>query len=293
MRKTHRQSAVSLRPASDWALFLDVDGTLLHLRETPNGVKRSERVCQVLEEIMTCLDGAVALVSGRTINNLDELFVPHRFPVAGLHGLERRDAEGVVNLHAESEMLDALRPPLTEIANAHEGVIMEDKSRALAIHYRQAPDKATEIQSFVEALVSPLAHELHVIHGKMVSEIKPWHADKGSAIRDFMDEPPFMGRVPVFIGDDTTDEDGFAFVNQGNGYAVRVGDGVDTAAGYSLADVDEEEFHIAFVRLVNLVQPHGLATKRRCCIGAEGERHRPAAHGGKSDVLSRALAPRQ
>lgn len=234
---------MSLRPASDWALFLDVDGTLLHLRQTPDGVDRSERVCQILEDIMVCLGGAVALVSGRTIQNLDELFVPHRFPVAGLHGLERRDAAGIVHSHSESEVLDTLRPPLMEVADAHEGVILEDKSRALAIHYRQAPEKAAEIQSLVEDLVRPLAHELHVIHGKMVTEIKPWHADKGSAIGDFMNEPPFKGRVPVFIGDDTTDEDGFAFVNQMNGYAIRVGDGegdsVETAARYSLEDVDE------------------------------------------------------
>jgi trehalose 6-phosphate phosphatase len=239
MQNAHNQSAVSLRPASEWALFLDVDGTLLHLKQTPDGVNRSDRVCQVLEEIMACLGGALALISGRTIQNLDELFVPHRFPVAGLHGLERRDAEGVVHSHSEPQVLDALRPPLTKIANAHEGVIMEDKSRALAIHYRQAPDKATEIKNLVESLVRPLAHELHVIHGKMVSEVKPWHADKGSAISDFMDESPFKGRVPVFIGDDTTDEDGFAFVNQMNGYSVRVGDGVETAARYSLENVDK------------------------------------------------------
>jgi trehalose 6-phosphate phosphatase len=244
MHNTHNQSAVSLRPSFDWALFLDVDGTLLHLRQTPDGVDRSERVCQILEEIMVCLGGALALVSGRTIQNLDELFAPHRFPVAGLHGLERRDAKGIVHSHSESAVLDALRPPLSEFANAHEGVLMEDKSRALAIHYRQAPDKATEIQRLVEGLVRPLAHELHVIHGKMVSEIKPWHADKGSAIGDFMNESPFKGRVPVFIGDDTTDEDGFTFVNQMSGYAIRVGnsdgddDSVDTAAGYTLNDVN-------------------------------------------------------
>lgn len=238
MHKTHSESAQSLRPASDWALFLDVDGTILHLKETPDGVKRSDRVCQILEEIMACFDGAVALVSGRTIDNLDELFVPHRFPVAGLHGLERRTADGVVHSHSESEVLDTLRPPLMEMARVHKGVIMEDKSRALAIHYRQAPDTATEIQKFVEALIRPFAHELHVIHGKMVSEIKPQHADKGSAIRDFMSEPPFTGRVPVFIGDDTTDEDGFEYVNRLHGYAVRVGDSVNTAARYHLEDVD-------------------------------------------------------
>ncbi len=243
MQNTPNQSAMSLRPASDWALFLDVDGTLLHLQQTPDGVNRSERVCQILEGIMQRLAGAVALVSGRTIQNLDELFVPHRFPVAGLHGLERRDAEGNAHSHSESQVLDTLRPPLRKAAETHEGVIFEDKSRALAIHYRQAPDRASGIQRLVEDLVRPLAHELHVIHGKMVTEIKPWHADKGSAISAFMNEPPFVGRVPVFIGDDTTDEDGFVYVNQMSGYAIRVGGGegdvVKTAARYSLENVDE------------------------------------------------------
>jgi trehalose 6-phosphate phosphatase len=239
MHKTHRPSAVSPGAAPDWALFPDVDRSLVHLRETPDGVNRSDRVCQILEQIMVCLGGAIALVSRRTIQNLDELLMPSRFPVAGLHGLERRDAQAIVHSHSDSKVLDALRPPLMEVADTHKGVKPEDKSRALAIHYRQAPDRATRIQSLVEDLVRPLAHELHVIHGKMVSEIKPWHADKGSAIGDFMIEPPFKGRVPVFIGDDTTDEDGFAFINQMNGYAIRVGDDVDTAARYGPEVVDE------------------------------------------------------
>ena len=230
---------MSLRPASGWALFLDVDGTILHLKETPDGVEASAHLLDIMEAISSCLNGAVALVSGRSIDDLDRIFLPHKLPTAGLHGLERRDAVGLITKFPEPQALEALRGPLNGLSGIADGVLVEDKSRALAIHYRQAPDKAAEIQSLVEELVQPLAHELHVIHGKMVTEIKPWRADKGSAIGDFMNETPFKGRVPVFIGDDTTDEDGFAFVNQMNGYSVRVGDGVETAARYSIETVDE------------------------------------------------------
>ena len=239
MHKAHRKSAQSLRPASDWALFLDVDGTILHLKETPDGVEASAHLLDILAQISRCLNGAVALVSGRSIGDLDRIFVPHKLPMAGLHGLERRDAAGHVNKFPEPQALEGLRGPLNDIAGMSDGILVEDKSHALAIHYRQAPTKAAEIRKFVENLIRPLARELHVIHGNMVSEIKPMHADKGSAIRDFMNEPPFRGRVPVFIGDDTTDEDGFTYVNRLRGYAVRVGASKNTAARYRLDDVDD------------------------------------------------------
>lgn len=239
MHKPVKLSARSLRPGSDWALFLDVDGTILHLRETPDGVERNDRVCRILESIEQRLAGAVALVSGRRIDDLDELFRPNRFPAAGLHGLERRDAKGVRHAKFGPETLDALRAPLRDLARVRRGVIVEDKSSALAVHYRRAPEQAGAIRAEVADLVGRAAGDLHVIHGKLVSEIKPRDADKGSAIRDFMDESPFLGHVPVFIGDDTTDEDGFAYVNTRQGHAIHVGDGENTKARYNLADVDE------------------------------------------------------
>ena len=235
----HTASALSLTPAPDWALFLDVDGTILHLRDTPDGVEAGKHLLEILETILSQLDGAVALVSGRSINNLDALFTPHRLPTAGLHGLERRDAGGRVHKVPEPEALDELRPPLLKLAATSTKVILEDKGHALAVHYRLDPELGNEIKDRVEEMVRPFAADLHVMHGKMVSEIKPWLADKGSAIRDFMTEPPFKGRVPIFIGDDTTDEDGFAYVNALNGHSVRVGDSADTAARYSLPGVDE------------------------------------------------------
>jgi trehalose 6-phosphate phosphatase len=231
--------AQALEPDPTWALFLDVDGTILKLAATPNGVAPSKRVCQALRRLSASLDGAVALISGRTIDNLDRLFAPLRLPSAGLHGLERRDAAGRLHVLGEIEALEHLRPPFAELAASKKGVMLEDKGRALAIHYRKAPQEAESVRHQVDDLVRPSAEELKVLHGKMVSEVKPRHADKGSAIRGFMGEPPFEGRVPVFVGDDVTDEDGFAMVNGFDGYAIRVGRDSETAARYRLADVDQ------------------------------------------------------
>ena len=251
------RSALGLEPASDWALFLDVDGTILHLRDTPDSVEASEALLSLLEAILKRLNGAVALVSGRSIDNLDGLFAPHRLPTAGLHGLERRDAAGTVHRIPPPDELDTLRPPLLKLAGSSSKVILEDKGHALAVHYRLAPDMAGDIKQQIEELVRPFANGLQVIHGKMVSEIKPDHADKGSAIRDFMAEAPFAGRLPVFIGDDTTDEDGFAFVNSSAGYSVRVGDGNTTAARHRLSGVDEViNWLAAWPDLLDKAQPN-------------------------------------
>jgi trehalose 6-phosphate phosphatase len=232
-------SALALTPAPCWALFLDVDGTILHLRDTPDGVQVGEKLLDILELLLTRLGGAVALVSGRRIDTLDSMFAPHRLPTAGLHGLERRSADGRLHAVAEPAALDELRPQLLTLATTSTKVILEDKGHALAIHYRLEPELSDEIKNRVEQLVQPFSSELHIIHGKMVSEIKSPLADKGAAIRDFMTEAPFKRRLPVFIGDDTTDEDGFAYVNERNGYSVRVGDCAETLAYYTLPDVDD------------------------------------------------------
>jgi len=232
-------SALSLTPAPDWALFLDVDGTILHLRDTPDGVEASEQLLGILDAIHGRLNGAVALVSGRSIDNLDALFAPCVLPAAGLHGLQRRSADGTVHEVAEPAALDQLRPALLQLASASSKVILEDKGHALAVHYRLAPERGEDIKRTVEELARPYSSELHVMHGKMVTEIKSGLADKGSAIDGFMAEAPFEGRVPVFIGDDTTDEDGFRYVNAKAGYSVRVGDCGESAARYSLPDVDD------------------------------------------------------
>ena len=238
MKPPELECAQALKPNPNWALFLDVDGTILHFADTPNGVAPSTRVCRVLRRLTASLGGAVALISGRTIENLDRLFAPLRLPAAGLHGLERRDAGGAHHVLGEIQALEHLRPPFAHLAASRKGVMLEDKGRALAVHYRMAPDEAAAIRHEVETLVHPSVRDLRIIHGNMVSEVKPRHADKGSAIHAFMREAPFMGRVPAFVGDDITDEDGFAAVNALDGHAIHVGERAGTVARYRLADVD-------------------------------------------------------
>lgn len=238
MNRPAPTSATTLSPRPDWALFLDVDGTLLHIAPTPDGVARSDAVCRLLSRLLPRLESGLALVSGRTIENLDHLFAPLRLPAAGLHGLERRDANGRLHMLGEAEALDHLRGPLAALAAGHQGLLLEDKGRALAFHYRLAPEQGACARKRIEALVASTP-DLRLIHGKMVVEIKPRYADKGSAIRAFMAEPPFRNRIPLFIGDDATDEDGFRAVNALNGLSIHVGEVETTSAGYRLADVDQ------------------------------------------------------
>ncbi len=239
MRSLERPSALSLRPEPGWALFLDVDGTVLHLKATPDEVRRCDRVCRILDELLPCLGGAIGLVSGRPIDELDELFRPHRLPTAGQHGLERRDVHGRRRAGPAPPGLDRLQAGLKAAAARMPGIIVEEKSHAAAVHYRQVPATEGALRDLVRNMVREHAPDMQIIHGHMVIEIKPTAADKGSAIRDFMAEAPFKGRTPVFIGDDTTDEDGFAHVNAAGGHAIRVGHTDRTAARHVLKDVDE------------------------------------------------------
>lgn len=218
-------------------MFLDVDGTLLHLAETPDGVAGDPAVLQLLSRLSPRLGGAIALVSGRSVENLDHLFQPLMLPAAGLHGLEHRGVDGQVRVLGDAEALDHLREPLADLAASDPGLLLEDKGRALAFHYRQAPDQEGRLRESIEALAAQ-EPDVRLIRGKMVFEIKLRHADKGSAIRDFMAEPPYQGRAPVFIGDDVTDEDGFRAVNALDGLSIHVGVAKATAARYQLSDVD-------------------------------------------------------
>jgi len=238
MSKKHPTTVFDLQPASDWALFLDVDGTLLPFAERPDLVQASDRLKTALGNLGPLLEGAVALVSGRTIGDLDRLFQPLRLPAAGLHGLERRDAAGNLRHLGEAEALDHLRDALSQLASCYDGVLLEDKGRTLALHYRQCPEKAKEIGAAVDDLFRRLPKGFRKIRGKMVIEIKPHLSDKGEAIAEFMEESPFAGRIPIFIGDDVTDEDGFAKVNALGGHSVRVGNDRPTQARCHLEDVN-------------------------------------------------------
>jgi trehalose 6-phosphate phosphatase len=219
------------------AFFLDVDGTLLDIAEAPDRVSVPTRVVDLLAQLAARFGGALALVSGRSIRDLDSLLVPLQLPCAGLHGAERRDAGGRLHRLRVDGALDAARSALTDFCRVHPGTLLEDKGAALALHYRQAPQAEAAARLAVDSLVAELAPDFTLQQGKCVLELKPAGVSKAHAIADFMAEPPFAGRVPVFVGDDVTDEDGFRAVNAHGGLSVRVGDTAETAARAALAGV--------------------------------------------------------
>ncbi len=214
----------------DWALFLDVDGTLLDIAPHPDGVAVSPGLKGVLDTAFRLNGGAVALISGRSLSDLDHLFGPMRFPAAGQHGLERRDSTGhVMRLDDTLDRLNRAVHALEVQARDHKGVLVEHKGLSTALHYRRAPASREWVHRTMQALLEELGPEFQLVMGKMVCELRPGGRDKGTAIADFMTELPFAGRMPVFIGDDVTDEDGFLVVNQAHGHSIKVGDGTSHA----------------------------------------------------------------
>ena len=224
------------------ALFLDVDGTLLHIAPRPELVHVPADLPSLLARLSVEREAALALISGRPLAQLDRLFHPWQGAAAGLHGLERSRADGRIDrlLDAASmTALDRLRPKLAALAAGGTGLLFEDKGGTLALHYRAAPQREPEIRAVAEALHREEASALRLIMGKMVIEFRPRGIDKGSAIAAFLAEPPFQGRRPVFVGDDTTDEDGFREVCRRGGLAIRVSaPGDATAANYFLPTVE-------------------------------------------------------
>lgn len=234
--------APSALPAWDGhrALFLDVDGTLLEIERHPGDVRATPRLRQLLAAAARSLGGALALVSGRSIASLDGIFAPLSLPAAGLHGLERRDARGHVHYPAGyAERIAAARRGLMDFVQSEPGLLLEDKGAALALHYRNAPGLAEACRARIEIARKSAGEDFHVQQGKMVLELKPSGQDKGSAVTAFMNEMPFRGRQPVFVGDDATDEDGFRAVNAMGGLSIRVGDSGESAARFAARDVRE------------------------------------------------------
>ena len=220
----------------DQSLFLDFDGTLVDIAASPDEVRVPPELPRLLAALADMLDGAVALVSGRLLAELADLVAPFAGAIAGQHGLERRRGDGSVTRAPAEPALDRIRPVLAEFAARHQGLMLEDKGVTLALHYRQAPALAAACSSLGRLAALTSGGALKAIEGKMVIELAPRLGGKGRAIAAFLAEPPFHGCSPVFVGDDTTDEDGFAMVDQLGGVSVRVGDG-STAARHRLATV--------------------------------------------------------
>ena len=227
-----------LPPAArcDWAYFFDVDGTLVDFADTPAAVRVSEHLRDLLRELYQCSGGAVALMTGRPISEIDALFPGVRLPVAGQHGAERRDAVGRATHHEPTQDLTPVRRRLAQAIFDKPGLLLEDKGLSLALHYRRIPGLAGFVHQTMEALLPDLHGDYCLQQGKTVVELKPTGKDKGRAVLEFMHEPPFAGRTPVFVGDDATDEFGFSTVNELGGLSIKVGVG-DTVARWRLDNV--------------------------------------------------------
>jgi trehalose 6-phosphate phosphatase len=215
-------------PSLDWCLFLDVDGTLIELTDSPLETFADSELKTLLSHVAERLGGAVALVSGRSIHYLDALFAPLRLPAAGLHGVERRKATGV--MHGASfvdTQLSEARTAVTALVAANPGTSIEDKGRTIAVHFRMAPEREELVRNALAVIAKPLGSNYHIQEGNMVFEIKPRGFTKATAIKAFMKEPPFSGRKPVFVGDDLTDQDGFRMVEDAGGISIAVGERVN------------------------------------------------------------------
>ncbi len=224
-------------PGREWAYFFDIDGTLVDIADSPAGVRLDRDLRHLIEGLYQSAGGAVALITGRSIADVDGLFPGTRLPAAGQHGTERRDASGRISRHPfPSRQLDGVRHRLAEAVARHPQLLLEDKGLSLALHYRRAPRLGGFAHRLVRSLQARMGKKYCVQTGNRVVEVKPAGRNKGAAILEFMQEEPFRGRTPVFLGDDITDEYGFAMVNRLGGHSVKVGPG-RTVARWRLPDV--------------------------------------------------------
>ncbi|WP_410015423.1 trehalose-phosphatase [Sodalis sp. C49] len=251
-------------PLDTFACFFDVDGTLAPIEKRPELVSIPDNIKQTLYAISSVGGGAVALVSGRSLTELDALSAPLHGPAAGVHGAERRDARGEIHrTDLSPELAMKLERELTQAIAAFPGCHVEAKGMAYALHYRQAPQYQDAIMAVAETFARRYA-ELALQPGKCVVELKPKGVDKGAAIQAFMQESPFAGRTPLFIGDDLTDEAGFIQVNALNGISIKVGPGA-TAARYHLDDVG----HVHLWLLSLLKQQDNYSIKTKSSVGED------------------------
>jgi trehalose 6-phosphate phosphatase len=217
------------------ALFLDFDGTLVELAETPDAIRVSGELPRLLARLHRHLHGRLAIVSGRAIADLDRHLSCGGLAVSGSHGLELRLSDGSLVPLAAPRGLDHARERISQFARAAPGLLVEDKPFSIALHYRRVPDREAQVGDFMNGLAA--ATGLVVQQGKMVTELRPAGADKGDAVRAFMAEPPFAGARPVFVGDDLTDEDAFRAAAELGGGGVLVGPARSSAATWRLDDV--------------------------------------------------------
>lgn len=218
------------------ALFLDLDGTLAHIADRPDAVGPHPRRTALLRRLAERMDGRVAVVSGRALEDVDRILEGEVKAAAAVHGLVRRNAAGAVLSRPPHPAIDGAREALDALTRSRPGLLVEDKGLALALHYRAAPEAAGQAVEAARGIAEATGLVLQL--GDMVAELRTPGADKGDSVRAFMAESPFAGATPVFVGDDLTDEDGFAAVRDLGGYGVLIGKRRGTAALHRLPDVD-------------------------------------------------------
>jgi len=218
------------------ALFVDIDGTLIDFATHPDAVIVDETVRASLRTINALLGGALAPVSGRPLRRIDELLQLPPGAAAGLHGAELRLADGsMIEASTDATRLDGARLRALHAAEAHAGVLIEDKRGAIALHYRAVPQAANAVHEAAAEMLTLAAPGYELLQGDMVMELKPMNANKGIAVATLMRTAPFLGRTPWMIGDDRTDEDAFDEVDALGGISVIVGTRRPTRARYALA----------------------------------------------------------
>jgi trehalose 6-phosphate phosphatase len=240
------------------AILLDIDGTLLDLMPTPREVWVPPGLAATLNGLVAATSGALALVSGRSLNDIDLIFAPERFPAVGGHGAEMRlnaDDEAAAPL---APLLDKeLKRRLAAIARISPGILLEDKGYSLALHYRLAPHAKDAIEAAITLIRAEMPNErVEVLPGKCVFEIKPSGFNKANGVRALMQHAPFAGRRPLFIGDDVTDESVFAIMPDMQGLAFSVGHRAKGVNGHFDAPRDVREF------LAHLLDDATAAPKR-------------------------------
>lgn len=219
------------------AIFTDFDGTLVEIAETPDGVEVPADLTQRIDRARQDFDNAFAVLTGREIADIDHFLSPLQLPVAGAHGAQRRRADGTFEDVDSALSADAaaIAKALQPLAIANPGLLVEAKDGAVALHFRQVPEMENAVHlAMQEALLDHPRFTL--MRGKMVLEARPAGIDKGAALRAFMQEEPFAGRTPIYIGDDRTDEDAFRAAQELGGVGIKLGSG-ETAARMRIADI--------------------------------------------------------
>ena len=220
------------------ALFLDFDGTLVDIAPRPDDVVVSDTLKALLEALHGALGGALAVVSGRRLQDLLAHLAPVVLPAAGSHGLEYQVQAGRSHVASDARLPDSFWQAIESFVADRPGLLLEHKGHGAALHYRQAPELRDESHARLAELRDRDASDFELQAGKMVWELRPAGINKGTAIERLMQEAPFAGRRPVFVGDDVTDEDAFRVVNAKGGWTIHVGDGLATTeAKLGLPDV--------------------------------------------------------